>query len=417
MSTRARVAQPELAPEYSNDKPVLPFFGTRGFLIGSTRTGGRALIRPAEISNCGTGKIDYAETPADPADGASVVRRPQTRGVRVGRGHFEHVDQIFVMATAERAVIESSPERKGVAAGKDPQSSPPLVESESVCFHCGEPCAGNRLEKNHQLFCCQGCLLVHDLLAESGLEQYYDLRSHPGVRVRPDSGRARWSCLDEPGVQQGLLDFTDGKISRVTLHLPAIHCVACVWLLENLFRLHAGIGQSRVNFPKREATITFTPAKIALSEVAALLVSIGYEPHLTLGALDKRPVDPTWKRQWLQIGVAGFAFGNVMLFSLPLYFGLDSRSGPGFRILFGYLSLALAAPVLVYSAADYWRSAWVAVRRRILTLDVPIALGLAALYVQSAWDILSGRGGGYLDSMRAHVSADDPRADCLRPRL
>jgi len=307
------------------------------------------------------------------------------------------------MATAERAVIESSPERKGVAAGKDPQSSPPLVESESVCFHCGEPCAGNRLEKNHQLFCCQGCLLVHDLLAESGLEQYYDLRSHPGVRVRPDSGRARWSCLDEPGVQQGLLDFTDGKISRVTLHLPAIHCVACVWLLENLFRLHAGIGQSRVNFPKREATITFTPAKIALSEVAALLVSIGYEPHLTLGALDKRPVDPTWKRQWLQIGVAGFAFGNVMLFSLPLYFGLDSRSGPGFRILFGYLSLALAAPVLVYSAADYWRSAWVAVRRRILTLDVPIALGLAALYVQSAWDILSGRGGGYLDSMAGLV--------------
>src|SRR5262249_41746120 len=95
----------------------------------------------------------------------------------------------------------------------------------------------------------------------------------------------------------------------------------------------------------------------------------------------------------------GFAFGNIMLFSLPTYFGLDSFSGPVFHRLFNYLSLALALPVLVFSAADYWKSAMLSVRQRVLTLDVPIALGLAALYGQSLFEILSGRGEGYLDSL------------------
>src|SRR5262249_8559317 len=121
--------------------------------------------------------------------------------------------------------------------------------------------------------------------------------------------------------------------------------------------------------------------------------SIGYEPQLTLGELEKQPrSNPARKRQWLQVGVAGFGFGNIMLFSLPLYLGLDSASGPLFKTLFGWLSLAFALPVVTYSAADYWASAWRAVRQKMLTLDVPIALGLAAIYGQSAYEVASGIG-------------------------
>ena len=78
-------------------------------------------------------------------------------------------------------------------------------------------------------------------------------------------------------------------------------------------------------------------------------------------------------------------------------------SGPLFRVIFGYLSLALAAPVVFYSASDYWRSARLSLRQRMLTLDVPIALGLAALYAQSAYEIVLGRGTGYLDSLAGLV--------------
>ncbi len=279
----------------------------------------------------------------------------------------------------------------------------PRTEGRVACFHCGEPCKDSSFARESKTFCCAGCLFVHDLLAETGMTQFYDLSRHPGVRVRAAAKRDQWRYLDEPALQQRLLDFTDGKVSRITLRIPAIHCIACVWLLENLFRLHAGIGESRVNFPRREAAIQFSPDRIQLSELVALLHSIGYEPQLTLGELEKKERDPAGQRQWLQMGIAGFAFGNIMLISLPLYLGLDSLSGPMFRTLFGGLSLLLALPVLVYSASDYWRSAWLSFRQRVLTLDVPIALGLAALYAQSLFEIATARGEGYLDSLTGLV--------------
>jgi Cu+-exporting ATPase len=241
------------------------------------------------------------------------------------------------------------------------------------------------------------------LLAKNGLDEFYNLSERPGVRVRKAAGREQWAYLDEPALQQKLLDFTDGKVSRITFQIPAIHCIACVWLLENLFRLHAGIGKSQVNFPKREAAITFAPKKIRLSELVTILASVGYEPVLTLSGLEQRKTNPVRHRQWLQIGIAGFAFGNLMLFSLPAYLGMDRFNAPLFKGLFGYLSLALALPVVLYSASDYWKSAALSVKQRVLTLDVPIALGLAALYAQSAFEVLCGRGDGYLDSLAGLV--------------
>ena len=253
--------------------------------------------------------------------------------------------------------------------------------------------------EQQKVFCCQGCLFVHDLLTQNGLDQFYKLEVHPGVRVKATTSQALWSFLDEPTIQAKLLDFTDGKTSRVTFHVPAIHCVACVWLLENLFRVLPGVGASQVNFPRREVSISYSPAGVKLSRLVEFLVSIGYEPELNFGQLDKPRRKVFRQKIWLQLGLAGFAFGNIMLFSLPGYLGLDAFSGPSFERLFRYLGLVLSAPVLIYSAGDYWRSAWNAVRQRRLTLDVPIALGLAALYAQSLFEVVSHRGDGYADSL------------------
>lgn len=274
-----------------------------------------------------------------------------------------------------------------------------LAAARVNCFHCGEPCNDAELAHGDKVFCCRGCLVVHDLLTQSGLGHFYDLNRSPGVRMGRAAARGQFAYLDEPVVQQRLLDFSDGRISRVTFHVPAIHCVACVWLLENLFQLHPGVGRSQVNFPRREVSIAFAPEQIKFSELAALLASIGYEPELTLDELEKAGPSPLRKRAWLQIGVAAFGFGNIMLMSLPVYFGLDSFSGPWFRTMSGWLSVALALPVVTFSAADFWRAAWLSLRQRTLTLEVPIALGLAAIYAQSVWEVLSQHGPGYCDSL------------------
>lgn len=281
-------------------------------------------------------------------------------------------------------------------AGAGPQSGPAPSAARVVCFHCGSPCPANPPRQAEKAFCCTGCRTVFEILTENGLGHFYDLGPQAGVRLSRPTPRERFKYLDEPAVRRQMLDFEDARTAKVTFRVPAVHCIACVWLLENLFRLKPGIGRSTVNFPKRECAITFDPARVQLSEVAALLSALGYEPALNLASLDARPSDPALRRLWLRLGVAGFAFGNVMLVSIPSYFGLDA---PGLRAFFGWLSIALAAPVLVFSASDYWRAAWLAARRRVLTIDLPIAIGLVALFGQSVFEIATGRGEGYLDSL------------------
>jgi Cu+-exporting ATPase len=173
--------------------------------------------------------------------------------------------------------------------------------------------------------------------------------------------------------------------------------------LENLFRLNNALGVSRVNFARREVSIQFEATKIKLSTLAGLLCSLGYEPALTLETADGPKPENGNKRRWIQIGVAGFALGNIMLFSLPSYLGMDRQSGAALSGLFGWMSLILALPVATYSAADFWRTAWLSLRQRMLTIEVPITFGLAMIYGWSVYEIAAGRGSGYCDSLTGLV--------------
>src|ERR1019366_556655 len=93
------------------------------------------------------------------------------------------------------------------------------------CFHCGEPCADGSFLLDGKPFCCFGCQTVFSLLRENGLEQFYQLNAAPGTRIRATSAAAKWAFLDDPLVAEKLLDYADHAQAKVTLHLPAIHCV------------------------------------------------------------------------------------------------------------------------------------------------------------------------------------------------
>lgn len=266
------------------------------------------------------------------------------------------------------------------------------------CFHCGSACRGEAQKKHDKQFCCNGCLTVFELLTENGLTEFYQLSEAAGVRVRAETKADQFRYLDEPAVLEKLADYQDGRTVRITFRVPAIHCIACVWLLENLFRIKPGIGRSQVDFARKKLSLSFDPRQIGLSQVAALLASMGYEPELKFSDLDGPRGNPALKRLWMQIGVAGFAFGNNMLFSIALYFGVDAFSGPMFQKMAGYMSMALATPVLLYSARDYFRLAWTGLKHRLLTIEVPIAAGILVIYAQSAFEVISGRGEGYFDS-------------------
>jgi Cu+-exporting ATPase len=266
-----------------------------------------------------------------------------------------------------------------------------------TCYHCHEECRDGVVPFDEKDFCCQGCKMVYEILNANDLCNYYQLDANPGISLR-GRRQEQYAYLDDAEVVEKLVAFTDGERTRVTFYLPQIHCASCVWLLENLYRLNEGITQSKVNFLKKEISLTYLDGKTTLRKIVELLASIGYAPAINLGNLDPEPRRPVSRTFYFQIGVAGFAFGNIMLLSFPEYLGLDS-SDRFFQSVFGYLNILLSLPVVLYSARDYFRSAWGSLRQGYLNLDVPIALGIVALFGRSAYEILTHTGAGYVDSL------------------
>src|SRR5690606_33533329 len=88
--------------------------------------------------------------------------------------------------------------------------------------------------------------------------------------------------LEEASIATKLLDYQDEQISSVSFYIPAIHCSSCIWLLEHLHKVHPGVIHSRVDFLKKQASISFKNQQINLRELAELLVNIGYEPLISL---------------------------------------------------------------------------------------------------------------------------------------
>lgn len=194
---------------------------------------------------------------------------------------------------------------------------------------------------------------------------YYQFDERAGNTVTSGIARKRFEYLQDIDVEHKLVDFKNGSTTSVTFFIPNIHCTSCVWLLENLGNIDSGILKGTVNFMKRTVTFLYDDASTSLRAIVELLTTIGYEPNLTLDQLDKKESGTIDRSLWLKLGVAGFCFGNIMLFSFPEYLKMDqSGSSEMFRYFFGGLNILLSLPVLFYSSIDYLKSAWASLSQR-----------------------------------------------------
>ncbi len=274
------------------------------------------------------------------------------------------------------------------------------TEVEVACYHCGQPCEQEIIYLDQKPFCCFGCKTVFEILNTNNLCEYYNLSDAPGIRFDMLDEK-RYLYLDEDNIRKKLVSFDSENYSKVHFLVPAIHCISCIWLLEHLSKLDRGIIKSEVNFQRKTVNIDFNPAKIKLSRIAALLHSVGYYPSINLDN-EKKQVDNPQKLLIIKLAIAGFCFGNVMLFSFPEYLGID-HSDQSLLRMFSLLNLLLAVPVFFFSAFDYLKAAWRSFKQKQINIDVPIAIGLMALFLRSSYDIITAIGSGYLDSFTGLV--------------
>lgn len=269
------------------------------------------------------------------------------------------------------------------------------------CFHCGtEVSSSDEILYDDKVFCCTGCKTVYEIFTQNDLSCYYDFEVSPGAT--PQEIKGKYEYLDNQEIVEKLLEFDENKTTIVSLYIPHIHCSSCIWILENLQKLQQGIISSQVNFPEKKVRITYNKELTNLKSIVYLLSSIGYEPYISLENLNAK--DANIDRSLIyKIGVAFFCFGNIMLLSFPEYFEVEEFWINQYRSFFRWLIFFLSLPSFIYSASDYYKSAYKSIRSGVLNIDIPIALGIIVMFIRSTFDIVFDYGQGFFDSLTGLV--------------
>jgi P-type Cu+ transporter len=275
------------------------------------------------------------------------------------------------------------------------------IINQIICYHCGDICKDKSFEIEEKHFCCSGCKTVYEILNTGELCTYYNFEQNPGISPKNFESK-KFDYLDDLSIINKLIEFKDDRIYKITFFIPQMHCSSCIWLLENLFKLNPAITNSTVNFVRKELSVKFLHNQVSLKKIVSLISSIGYEPQINLDSVEQKTQANPNKALYYKVGVAGFCFGNIMMFSFPEYFSITVSDGL-LKSFFGYLNLLLSLPVFFYSSSDYFISAYKGLRKKIINIDVPLSLGILVLFVRSVYELLFLSQAGYFDSLAGLV--------------
>lgn len=278
------------------------------------------------------------------------------------------------------------------------------------CYHCGEDCDDNLVKVEDKSFCCVGCKTVYEILSENDMCTYYDFEKNNGVSLKAKNFTGKYDYLSSTEIENQLLEFKSDEYNKITFFIPSVHCSSCVWLLESFNKVLNGVITTRLDFVKKRLSVAYNPKQVTLKEVVELLATLGYEPIINLESTNKK-TSKIDRGLILRLGVVGFCFGNIMLLSFPEYFNLDIQNSvdSSYQKFFLYLNFVLALPVFFYGASGYLKGAYVSLKENlrgntdVLSVDIPIMLGISALFIRSTYETFAHQTSGYWDSLAGLV--------------
>lgn len=297
-------------------------------------------------------------------------------------------------------VPEGAPDGVPSIACPDPGLDPELrgawekALTQGICLHCrGELDAAWRPEDGP--FCCRGCRSVFELLNGSGLTRYYDLqrgRQAPAVSLRPTSLAWLERLLEERGE-------TGDEPYRLSLDIQGVHCAACIWLLEELFRREAGGLDLKINPTLGRVDLAWDPRAGRLEHYLEEIEKFGYRLGPAREASARRSSSLV-----LRMGVCIALALNVMMFTLTYYFGLAPEDGALYRF-FGALGFGLATLAVAVGGPVFFRGALAGIRRGMAHLDLPISMGIVLAWAGSAYGYFTqGPDAAYFDSLALFIA-------------
>ena len=267
----------------------------------------------------------------------------------------------------------STAEEKRRTGGKSSDRRP-------TCRHCGAPLIDERMVEAG--FCCAGCSYVYRMVHEQGLAGYYRIKDDVTVPADASVFQARdyrW-LSDAQREAEGIA----GKVPELTVDVQGISCAGCVWLIERLFQQQPGARDAFVNAQYGTIRLRWVRSKFSAAGFAAKLQTFGY----VVGPAGQAGAEPESRGLVKRIGLCAAFAMNVMLYSLPVYFGME-RSFE-WASLFGLLSLVFGTLSFLVGGVYFVSRAGRALKERAMHIDLPIAVGIVGAYLGSLYGWVAG---------------------------
>ena len=280
-----------------------------------------------------------------------------------------------------------------------------MTSEQANCYHCGLAIS---LDDKHGAIvlgrsrdmCCPGCKAVAEAIVENGLEDYYRFRTEPASKGEADFNNilADLALLDDDDIQQEFV-VSNGNIKEVQLSIEGISCAACGWLIEKQLSKLLGVQKIGVNVSSKRAFISWREEDVSLSRILNQIESIGY--HARPFQLDEHEMlyHREHKLYLKRLGLAGLMCMQVMMLAVAVYFDWFSDIDKQTASYFNWVSLCLSTPVILYSAAGFYKSAYNALRIKMLNMDVPISIALLATYFSGVLATAQQEGQTYFESL------------------
>ena len=159
-----------------------------------------------------------------------------------------------------------------------------MMTGAETCFHCALPVpTGCNLTVDigdeHQPVCCPGCKAVAELIRDTGMSRYYELRDTPDPGVgRPPEEAAEWRVFDGADMLNAFTE-RNNDVREATIYVGGMYCSACSWLIETTLGKQAGVSSAEVNPITHRLRLRFSAEGPRFSGYLATLTSLGYQPQ------------------------------------------------------------------------------------------------------------------------------------------
>ncbi len=281
------------------------------------------------------------------------------------------------------------------------------MTDDAACFHCALPVIDNRytveLDGESRAVCCPGCKAVAELIRDSGMGRYYDLRDAPEPGIgKPEESAGEWEVFNRSDMLEAFA-VPAGAESECTIYVGGMYCAACSWLIESSLSSVPGVKSADVNPVTHRLRLIFDSAGVGLGDLLATLARLGYQPQPLAPESTAAPEVEEQRTALKRLLVASLGMMQVMMFAVALYAGDFQGISADMQRFLRLVSFLVTTPVVFYSARPFFAGAIRGIQSRHPGMDLPVSIAIGIAYLASVWSTFNDGPAVWFDSVTMFV--------------